>query len=278
MRRIWTASCLAAALSACAAHERMQPVAPSSPTVALADLQSESGPPRFGVVHERLYRGGQPTAEHMRMLHALGVTKVIDLRRERLDLVYAERAAARELGMEFVELPFYGIFGTDPEFLQRVVAEMADAGGGAVYVHCGDGRDRTSLAVSLYRVMVERWHPDEAWEREAIGYGFRARRLNREIELAFRENVLEHSARTETAAAAAPRTREIASVVGGGSQTAIAKAPVEAGAQTAVRDDGDDGGGPAVGAVLEPPDGGGGPDAGAALDGLGGLMQRDPPR
>jgi protein tyrosine/serine phosphatase len=275
MRRFWTASCLAAALSACASYDHAQPVAPSTPAVALADLQSEAGPARFGMVNERLYRGGQPSADHLHMLHALGVTKIIDLRRERLDLVNAERATARELGMQFVELPFYGIFGTDPAFLGRVVEEMASPGEGAVYVHCSNGRDRTSLAVALYRVVVERWQPDEAWEREAIGYGYERRRLNREIELAFRENVHEHETRVTTTRAASPRTREVASLVGGSSSTEIAKAPVEAGAQTAAVDGEDSDLGPAVGTVLDAPSEGGGPDA---LEALGGLMRLAPPR
>lgn len=159
------------------------------------------------MVTPTLYRGGQPTADHLRKLHQLGVTKIVDLRRERLDVRRAERATARELGIEFVELPFYGVFGVDPGFLDTVVAELAD--GNVVYVHCDNGRDRTSLAVALYRVLVEGWDADVSWEREAVAYGHPNKPVYREIELAFREQTLEHGLRKQTIATASTRVNAV---------------------------------------------------------------------
>lgn len=196
----------------------------SGPASALARLRGPDGPPQFDMVHPTLYRGGQPSTEDLRALRELGVTKIVDLRRERLELRWAERAMARELGMEFVELPFFGPFGADPEFLTRVVSELTDERGGAVYVHCDDGRERTSLAVALHRVEVEHWDPDHAWQREAVDYGVERRRSTREIELAFRDHVLDHALRTSSALAAVERTRAVADLdTGAGRMGAIAR-------------------------------------------------------
>jgi protein tyrosine/serine phosphatase len=184
----------------------------SGPAGALARLRGPDGPANFDMVDPQLYRGGQPTAEHLGALRELGVTKIVDLRRERLSVRWSERSVARELGMQFVELPFFGPFGAEPEFLTRVVSELTDAGGGAVYVHCDDGRDRTSLAVALHRVEVDGWDPDRAWQREAIAYGFEQRRSSREIELAFRDHVLDHAMRNDSALAAVERTRAVAEI------------------------------------------------------------------
>jgi protein tyrosine/serine phosphatase len=135
--------------------------------LALAELQGPTGPARFSVVRDGFYRGGQPTAHHLELLHALGVTTIVDLR---YGGSAAEEAEARRLGMHFVRFPFSGLVVTDHQSLERIVDAIR--GGGRVYVHCRQGRDRTSLVVALYRVLVDRWDASVAWQREAVGYGY----------------------------------------------------------------------------------------------------------
>jgi protein tyrosine/serine phosphatase len=136
-------------------------------TQALSELQGHTGPAHFGVVRDGLYRGGQPNARHLQLLRDLGVDTVIDLRHGNTD---AEAAEAQRLGMRLVRFPFYGIFGVDSGFLGRVVGAIAH--GGRVYVHCRIGRDRTSLVIALYRVLVDKWDPGAAWQHEAVDYGY----------------------------------------------------------------------------------------------------------
>jgi protein tyrosine/serine phosphatase len=191
--------------------------AAETPSIASAmhRLQSEGAPARFARVDERVYRGGQPTEEHLRLLHAIGVTKIVDLRRERLDVRRAERAAARELGMEFVELPFFGVFGADLDFLTRAIDELRTHDGGAVYIHCDNGRDRTSLVVALYRLVHDEWSPERAWQHEVLAYGHESTPVLREIRLTFDDYALEHGARIGTRAVAPDRERALAELVGG---------------------------------------------------------------
>jgi protein tyrosine phosphatase (PTP) superfamily phosphohydrolase (DUF442 family) len=131
-------------------------------------LSSREGPARFARVTPGLYRGGQPTRKHLEQLKALGVDTVINLRRENDDAWREERRHAGELGMRFLHFPFYGVFGADVVFLEKILAEMKK---GNVYVHCKHGRDRTSLLIALYRVMHEGWEPALAWKLEAVDYG-----------------------------------------------------------------------------------------------------------
>ncbi|MCU1281704.1 MAG: hypothetical protein JWM53_5250 [bacterium] len=137
---------------------------------AYAALRSPAGPTRFAQVSPRLYRGGQPTAAQLAQLHALGIRTIISLR-DAPRAAAAERAEVEQLGMKFLSFPFSGLTEPDPAQLRAIVAAMRDDAVGPAYVHCKQGRDRTSLAVALYRVWVEAWQPDVAWRQEADDYG-----------------------------------------------------------------------------------------------------------
>jgi hypothetical protein len=175
--------------------------APGDPRDALVALQG-SGPDAFAQVTPRLYRGGPPSETDLAHLRDLGVTRVLDLRRGSLGKRNAERTAAQALGMQYVEYPFYGIFGVEPEFLDGLMAELSRDDGGAIYVHCSNGRDRTSLAIALHRVVADGWDPAAAWEAEALARGHEPSRTQREIALTFQDYVHEHTRRRETADAA----------------------------------------------------------------------------
>jgi tyrosine-protein phosphatase SIW14 len=130
-------------------------------------------PLRFAQVTDRLFRGGQPSPEHLEHLKAMGIDTIINLRRENSDLRLEEEAHARRLGLRFIHFPFYGIFGANDRFLHAILQAMANPDNGCVYIHCKRGRDRTSLLIALYRVIYEDWDPEEAWQREVLAYGFR---------------------------------------------------------------------------------------------------------
>ena len=186
----------------------------TAPAEAFAALRS-TGPDRFAMVTPSLYRGAAPSADDLELLRALGVTKVVDLRRESLGARRTEHAEARRLGLEYVERPFYALFGTDLAFLDRVIADLRADDGGAVYVHCGSGEGRTSLVVALYRLVHEGWSAELAWEREAIAYGYERSLLNRELELTFQDYVYEQTLRSQTATGSPSRVHAITAAVSG---------------------------------------------------------------
>lgn len=176
---------------------------------ALVEL-SFAGPERFAMVTPSLYRGGQPDEHDLVLLHAVGVTTIIDLRRERLGIRRAESAVARRLGMRFVEYPYYGVFGASVQFIHGILQEMGAPRSGAVYIHCGDGGERTSLMVALHRVLAQGWDPAKAWSREALAFGHHEGPVFREIELTYREIVHEHALALQTAQRAVTSHRVLA--------------------------------------------------------------------
>jgi protein tyrosine/serine phosphatase len=152
-----------------AAPTRPATLGGSAAAAAYHALLSTSGPDRFAQVTPSLYRGGQPTASQLALLRDLGVRTIITFIGDRTTL-RAETDAAARLGLTVHDYPFNGLSTPDPALLRRVIAELRGASL-PVYVHCRQGRDRTSLVVALYRVWVDGWDPDVAWQREALDFG-----------------------------------------------------------------------------------------------------------
>ena len=180
-------------LPACST-EHMAPLLPQAaarrlaPTDALEELLAE-GPVNFGQITDTLYRGGQPDAADLARMRALGIDTIINLRRESRGQRRRERRTAEALGMRVLEFPFYGVFGADDEFLGEILRQATDPQNGTVYVHCKNGRDRTSLVIALYRVLYQGWNPDEAWNYEVLAFGHQPTRFYRQIGLTFRRTI-----------------------------------------------------------------------------------------
>jgi protein tyrosine/serine phosphatase len=153
----------------------------------IRELSGPNGPVRFARVTTDLFRGGQPHRGHLELLHAVGVRTIVCLRREAAPVWRAEAAAAERLGMRFCHFPWYGIFGAGDQLIDGVLAAMSDVSEGRVYVHCKRGRDRTSVVVALYRVLVEGWAPHVAWQREVLDYGWRSIWVYRKLREVFEQ-------------------------------------------------------------------------------------------
>ncbi len=124
---------------------------------------SLAGVPNFGQITETLYRGGQPTAEGFRALRRLGIEIVINLRDEP-DERSAEQRQVEALGMRYVGIPWNA--SHDPtsyevaEFLESVRANP----GRKTLVHCHYGADRTGVMVATFRMAMQNWTPQQAFE------------------------------------------------------------------------------------------------------------------
>ena len=175
-------------------RESMGDIIRADERAAFDALAGDLGPVRFARVADGMYRGGQPTKAHLKQLYALGVRTVINLRRESAAVWRQEKIDAKALGMQFLHFPFYGVFGADDQFLHQIVEQVKK---GKVYVHCKHGRDRTSLMVALYRVLVENWEPKVAWKLEAIDFGSAQTYWYRRLRVAFERMTTENSRPTE---------------------------------------------------------------------------------
>jgi tyrosine-protein phosphatase SIW14 len=112
------------------------------------------GLPNFGRVTDNLYRGGQPTADGFKSLHAMGVGIVVDLR-EKPSEVATEKREVESLGMKSVDIPWNA--SNEPSSAQIVdFLDLVRANPNAkIFVHCRRGADRTGTMIASYRIAIE---------------------------------------------------------------------------------------------------------------------------
>jgi tyrosine-protein phosphatase SIW14 len=140
-------------------------------TGVITSAQKAIAPPRiknFGKVNDNYYRGPQPTKSHLVALKAMGVNTLIDLRR---DYVPEEREWARQLGMNYFNIPLRSGRRATKEQTEYFLRLVNDPANGSVYVHCKGGRHRTGAMTAVYRITHDNWTAEQAWE-EMKKYGF----------------------------------------------------------------------------------------------------------
>lgn len=125
-----------------------------STTVSAQNAETEL--PRFQHVSDRLYRGAQPLAGGLRRLRELGIDTVVNLRGPG-DITRAEEAEARELGLNYFNVPLPNWGRPQDDRVRRILLIIAAPQNGRVFIHCKDGVDRTGTIVALHRVAHEGW-------------------------------------------------------------------------------------------------------------------------
>lgn len=123
----------------------------------------------FAEVAPGIFRGAQPDAEGFRALKGLGICTIVNLRGK-----HDDTHDAGPLGMSVVEIPMSAKLTIEPptetevrEFLDAVL----DPAKQPVFVHCAGGRDRTGTMCALYRIEVDGWTPEKAYdEMKSFGW------------------------------------------------------------------------------------------------------------
>jgi hypothetical protein len=124
---------------------------------------------RFKEVTPGLLRGGVPSAKDLAMLKDVwNVHRIVSL-----DAGAASKIApiCKQLGLEHIIVPIEddGTAVNSINYLRRNIRALLTTNP-AVYVHCFHGKDRTGLAIAMYRV-TNGWTCDAAL-REARTFGF----------------------------------------------------------------------------------------------------------
>ena len=104
-----------------------------------------------------LYRSGQLTSKQLtEAVRQYGIRTVVNFQLPGKEME-AERALARTLGVDFVNLPMPGDgFGEEYQF-RKVLEIVDDLSRRPVLVHCARGTCRTGSAVALYRFERDGW-------------------------------------------------------------------------------------------------------------------------
>lgn len=132
--------------------------------------------PNFHVVHDYLLRGGEPSEQGLKDLKSLGVDVIVDLRAP-TGKAQAEKAQAKALGMQYINLPMTSRPPTEQQvntFLKTVdeksqlkrlpASTTGEKYPHSVFVHCAHGSDRTGCMVGIWRVSRDHWTYPHAYQ------------------------------------------------------------------------------------------------------------------
>ena len=103
---------------------------------------------QFSKVDDNLYRGGKPSPKHLiHFKRDLGINKIFSLDGE---VGYDIAPFCKSLGLKHIVLPLGD--GRDPKVqsLKAYIPYLTNDG--PTYIHCYWGKDRTSMAVAMYRI------------------------------------------------------------------------------------------------------------------------------
>jgi len=117
-----------------------------------------------------LYRSRQPEAENFSGVARRNIVQVVNLRSELEDKEAFTRiqAACKAQGVSMVNIPISTVV-PDEEQIQRFLQAVKDCKG-ATLVHCAQGRSRTGIMIAAYRVVMEGWTAQAAYD-EMIRFG-----------------------------------------------------------------------------------------------------------
>jgi protein tyrosine/serine phosphatase len=126
--------------------------------------------PAFRQVTSEIDRGGRPGAQGLQDLAKMGIRTVIDLEDD-VQAETAERALAGRLGLGWISEPMNASQTPNDAEVNQILSLLEDSRRYPIFIHCKFGEDRTGLIIALYRVLAQRWTPQQAWN-EALQDGF----------------------------------------------------------------------------------------------------------
>jgi tyrosine-protein phosphatase SIW14 len=119
-------------------------------------------------VESGITRGGRPG------LSDLAEFKTIINLENQFKYVKAEKANAEEQGIQFISSPMDPSAVPEEQEINKLIAIMKNKKNQPIFIHCFHGEDRTGLVVGVYRVVVDGWTPQRAYQ-EMLDMGFHPR-------------------------------------------------------------------------------------------------------
>jgi protein tyrosine phosphatase (PTP) superfamily phosphohydrolase (DUF442 family) len=125
-------------------------------------LEAAAGVANACEVTPNLVTGGQPSADQLRALRAAGAEVVLDIRDPMEPRPFDEPAAARALGLEYVNIPVVA-GAVDDALLERILGVVRKNGDRRMFFHCGSG-NRVGGALLAHFILDRGMSEDEATE------------------------------------------------------------------------------------------------------------------
>lgn len=120
-------------------------------------------------VDEGLFRGPRPNeADYIELRMDYGIMSSLDLEGPWLDRLEEDRCL--ELGILPMSVPMSSVIRPELQKVHMAIS-FIQAGRRPLYVHCHQGVDRTGIVIAAYRVWVQKWTMQQAWD-EMMAMGF----------------------------------------------------------------------------------------------------------
>jgi len=137
------------------------------PGIAAVAERSQRYPRRYAeVIPGKLYRGGFPTARHIRNLAAdKAVKTVLSLTGTKPEPKYTDEAeTTKALGMRLLRVAMPGNGCADFEDLDRAADAIGNKANWPLFFHCDAGKQRSNAALAAYRLRKCGWTIEQALE------------------------------------------------------------------------------------------------------------------
>lgn len=115
----------------------------------------------FGKINDHFYRGGQPKGRDYQQLFSLGIKTVVDLREDARD---DSRSSAERAGLRYINLPMKEKSYPQADTAERFLQIVNDQANWPVFIHCAGGKHRTGVMTAVYRISVDGWNIDQAYQ------------------------------------------------------------------------------------------------------------------
>lgn len=143
----------------------------ASQTISLNTQQWDSNDlPALSQVTPSFLRGGRPTALGIKKLKEMGIKTIVNLENDD-EAILEEQQWAKKAGIEFHSIPLSWFFSPSEEDVSLALNLINDPTKTPVFLHCQHGEDRTGLIVGLYRVYLQEWSPQQAYQ-EMLDFNF----------------------------------------------------------------------------------------------------------
>lgn len=123
----------------------------------------------FGEVVPGIFRGAQPDEAGFAALAAMGVKTIVSFRDRHRD----DKGAAPH-GFSLVSIPMkarISVTPPDDDEIRTFLAAVTDPAKQPVFFHCAQGKDRTGAMCAVYRMEVQGWTAQAAYD-EMHAYGW----------------------------------------------------------------------------------------------------------
>ncbi len=126
---------------------------------------------KFGQVTPDIYRGGRPSAADIPILQSqYKIHTIVDIEDD-TKVIDTEQQTAIGIGMLFLPTPLGSFNKPTDEDVNQILVELQNPSNFPIFLHCHYGEDRTGMIIGLYRVEIQHWTADAAYQ-EMLTNGF----------------------------------------------------------------------------------------------------------